>query len=89
MGAAGTMVLTRPVVTERGWVDPVETSPTGRAMSVAVADAGITVLTSASAAWQSAQTGMATTLGPDAVSTLARWLDRCAGLLTAENATGL
>ena len=60
---------------KRGWVTVVETSPTGRAMSVAIADAGIAAFTSASTAWRSAQTSAATMLGPAAASILDQWLD--------------
>jgi DNA-binding MarR family transcriptional regulator len=58
----------------RGWVTVVETSPTGRAMSVTIADTGIAAFTSASTAWRSAQTRAATMLGPAAASMLDQWL---------------
>jgi DNA-binding MarR family transcriptional regulator len=60
---------------KRGWVTVVETSPTGRAMSVIITDTGIAAFTSASTAWRSAQTSAATMLGPAAASTLDQWLD--------------
>jgi DNA-binding MarR family transcriptional regulator len=59
---------------KRGWVTVVETSPTGRAMSVTIADAGVAAFTSASSAWHSAQTNVATMLGPAAASILDQWL---------------
>jgi DNA-binding MarR family transcriptional regulator len=60
---------------KRGWVTVVETSPTGRAMSVTIADTGVAAFTSASTAWRSAQTSAATLLGPAAASMLDKWLD--------------
>ena len=60
---------------KRGWVTVVETSPTGRAMSVTIADTGVAAFTSASTAWRSAQTSAATMLGPAAASMLDQWLD--------------
>jgi len=60
---------------KRGWVTVVETSPTGRAMSVIIADTGIAAFTSASTAWRSAQTSASRMLGPAAASTLDQWLD--------------
>jgi DNA-binding MarR family transcriptional regulator len=69
------------VMQQRGWVTAVETSPTGRAMSVIIADTGIAVFTSASTAWHRAQTSMATMLGPAAAPTLDRWLDLNAQML--------
>jgi hypothetical protein len=59
---------------ERGWVTTARTSPTGRAMSVAITDTGISAFTSASAAWRSAQASAAAMLGPAAASTLDQWL---------------
>jgi DNA-binding MarR family transcriptional regulator len=67
------------VMQDRGWVTAVETSPTGRAMSVTVADAGTAVFTSAGNAWRGAQTSMETVLGPTAVATLNQWLGLHAG----------
>jgi DNA-binding MarR family transcriptional regulator len=60
---------------KRGWVTAVETSPTGRAMSVTVADAGVAAFTSASTAWHSAQATAVAMLGPTAASILDQWLD--------------
>ncbi|HUE60444.1 MAG TPA: helix-turn-helix domain-containing protein, partial [Acidimicrobiales bacterium] len=60
---------------KRGWVTVVETSPTGRAMSVTIAAPGVAAFTSASTAWRSAQTSAATMLGPAAASILDQWLD--------------
>jgi DNA-binding MarR family transcriptional regulator len=59
---------------ERGWVTAAETSPTGRAMSVTITDAGLATYTGASSAWRSAQTSAATMLGPAAASMLDHWL---------------
>jgi DNA-binding MarR family transcriptional regulator len=60
---------------KRGWVTAVETSPTGRAMSVTVADTGVAAFTSASTAWHSAQATAVAMLGPTAASILDQWLD--------------
>jgi hypothetical protein len=43
-------------------------------MSVSITDTGVSVFTSASTAWRSAQTSAAAMLGPAAASTLDRWL---------------
>jgi len=60
---------------KRGWVTVAEISPTGRAMSVTITEAGVTAFTRASTAWRSAQTTAARILGPDATSVLDQWLD--------------
>jgi DNA-binding MarR family transcriptional regulator len=60
---------------DRGWITVAETSPTGRTMSVTIADAGVTAFISASTAWRSAQANAATMLGQAAASTLDQWLD--------------
>ena len=79
---AGSLMLERSTVSrnlalmkERGWVTAVETSPTGRAMSVTITDTGVAAFTRANAAWRSAQTSAAAILGPAAASLLDRWLD--------------
>jgi DNA-binding MarR family transcriptional regulator len=79
---AGGLMLERSTVSrnlalmkERGWVTTVETSPTGRAMSVTITDTGLTAFTSASTAWRNAQTSAAALLGPFAATTLDQWLD--------------
>ena len=59
---------------ERGWVTTARTSPTGRAMSVAITGTGVSAFTGASAAWRSAQASAAAMLGPAAASTLDQWL---------------
>jgi DNA-binding MarR family transcriptional regulator len=59
---------------KRGWVAVVETSPTGRAMSVTITDAGRAAFTGASTAWRRAQADAAKMLGPDAASMLDQWL---------------
>jgi DNA-binding MarR family transcriptional regulator len=78
---ASTLMLERSTVSrnlalmqKKGWVTVVETSPTGRAMSVAIADSGVAAFTSASTAWRSAQTRAATMLGPAAASMFDQWL---------------
>jgi DNA-binding MarR family transcriptional regulator len=70
---------------KRGWVAVVETSPTGRAMSVIITDAGVAAFTSASTAWRNAQTSAATILGPAAASTLDQWLGLHAELPASES----
>jgi len=78
---ARTLMLERSTVSrnlalmkERGWVTVEETSPTGRAMSVTITDAGLAAFTSASTAWRSAQTTAAEILGSAASSMLDQWL---------------
>jgi DNA-binding MarR family transcriptional regulator len=61
---------------KRGWVAVVETSATGRAMSVTITDAGRAAFTGASTAWRRAQADAAKMLGPDAASMLDQWLGR-------------
>jgi DNA-binding MarR family transcriptional regulator len=79
---AGRLMLERSSVSRnlalmktRGWVTVVETSPTGRAMSVTITDTGVAAFTSASTAWRGAQTSAAAMLGPAAASMLDQWLD--------------
>jgi DNA-binding MarR family transcriptional regulator len=79
---AGRLMLERSSVSRnlalmktRGWVTVVETSPTGRAMSVTITDTGVAAFTSASSAWRGAQTSAAAMLGPAAASMLDQWLD--------------
>jgi DNA-binding MarR family transcriptional regulator len=97
---AGRLMLERSTVNrnlalmkERGWVTTVDTSPTGRAMSVTITDTGVSAFTSASTAWRSAQTSAAAMLGPAAASTLDQWLDLHAetpvGNIESVNSTGV
>jgi DNA-binding MarR family transcriptional regulator len=79
---AGRLMLERSTVSrnlalmkKRGWVSDVETSPTGRALSVTVTDTGVAAFTSASTAWRSAQSTAAATLGSAAAPMLDQWLD--------------
>jgi DNA-binding MarR family transcriptional regulator len=79
---AGRLMLERSSVSRnlalmktRGWVTVVETSPTGRAMSVTITDTGVAAFTTASTAWRGAQTSAAAMLGPAAASMLDQWLD--------------
>ena len=78
---AGRLMLERSTVsrnlalmTERGWITIIETSPTGRAMSVTINDAGRAAFASASTAWRRAQTSAAAILGSAAAPALDRWL---------------
>lgn len=59
---------------KNGWVGAVETSATGRAMSVTITDAGVAVFAGAGAAWRRAQADMAGMLGPEAAAILDTWL---------------
>lgn len=60
---------------KRGWIAAADTSPTGRAMSVAVTDAGRNAFTRGGTAWRRAQADAAKMLGPNAASMLDGWLD--------------
>jgi DNA-binding MarR family transcriptional regulator len=78
---AATLMLERSTVSrnlalmeKRGWVAVVETSATGRAMSVTITAAGRAAFTVASTAWRRAQADAANMLGPDAASVLDQWL---------------
>jgi DNA-binding MarR family transcriptional regulator len=64
------------ILQQRGWITVVESSPTGRAMSVTIADAGLDAYTRASSAWHSAQSTAASMLGPGAGSVLDEWIDQ-------------
>ena len=77
---AGRLMLERSAISrnlalkERGWITPARTSPTGRATSVTITGTGVSVFTSASTAWRSAQASASAVLGPAAASTLDQWL---------------
>jgi DNA-binding MarR family transcriptional regulator len=58
----------------KDWVAVASASPTGRAMSVAITNAGRAAFTSAGTAWRRAQAGAARMLGPDAAAMLDQWL---------------
>jgi hypothetical protein len=45
-------------------------------MAVAIAEPGVAVLVSAKAAWESAQTKIVASLGPDTRVTLDQWLEQ-------------
>jgi DNA-binding MarR family transcriptional regulator len=59
---------------KRGWIAAAETSPTGRAMSVTITEAGVAAFTRAGSAWRRAQADATKMLGPDAGPTLNQWL---------------
>lgn len=59
----------------KGWITGVKTSPTGRAMSVAITDPGIDVLADAASGWRRRQAQIETALGPAACSMLDHWID--------------
>src|SRR5712691_1121508 len=75
MAERSTVSRNLALMQKRGWVTVAETSPTGRAMSVTIADTGVAAFTSASTAWRSAQASAAKMLGPAAASVLDQWLD--------------
>jgi DNA-binding MarR family transcriptional regulator len=75
MAERSTVSRNLALLQKRGWVTVAEISPTGRAMSVTITEAGVTAFTRASTAWRSAQTTAARILGPDATSVLDQWLD--------------
>jgi DNA-binding MarR family transcriptional regulator len=66
------------VMQRRGWLAPVNTSPTGRAMTVVISDAGTVTLGSAARAWKEAQDAVTETLGPSSRGTLDHWLAQLA-----------
>ena len=59
---------------KKGWIAAAETSATGRAMSVAITDAGRAAFAGADAAWRRAQAEATRMLGPDAAALLDQWL---------------
>ncbi|MGW7008371.1 MarR family winged helix-turn-helix transcriptional regulator [Streptomyces sp. NPDC054933] len=59
---------------KNGWIAAVETSATGRAMSVTITEAGVAAFARAGSAWRRAQADAVKMLGPDAVTTLNQWL---------------
>jgi DNA-binding MarR family transcriptional regulator len=73
-----TMSRNLALLKARGWVEPVQVSPTGRAMTVAVSDAGRAVFAGARAAWGRAQREVAAALG-DAAYDLDGWLTSLGG----------
>ena len=70
----------------KGWITGVTTSPTGRTVSVAIADPGIEVLAGAASGWRRRQAQIETALGPAACSTLDRWIDSLNGTAPDEAA---
>jgi DNA-binding MarR family transcriptional regulator len=66
------------VMQKRGWLAPVKTSPTGRAMTIVISDAGTATLGSAALAWREAQDSITETLGSSSQGTLDDWLARLA-----------
>ena len=61
---------------QRGWIDVVERSASGRAMTVAVSRAGLDALHSAEDAWRAAQAHIEGALGDGSPVTLDLWLAR-------------
>jgi DNA-binding MarR family transcriptional regulator len=69
-----TMSRNLAIMQKNGWIAPVETSATGRAMSVAITEAGVAAFTRAGSAWRRAQADAVKMLGPDVAPTLNGWL---------------
>jgi len=65
------------VMQQRGWVT-LESSPSGRAVSVALTQEGIAALAHATPAWTEAQAHLVNLVGADASSTIDSWLDALA-----------
>ena len=61
---------------DRGWVEAVEVSPTGRSMAFVATPEGARALASAREAWAEAQASVVGSLGPETTATLDAWLDR-------------
>jgi DNA-binding MarR family transcriptional regulator len=59
---------------ERGWVEAVEVSPTGRSMAFTATPEGARVLASARAAWAEAQASVMGSLGRGAPEAIDAWL---------------
>jgi DNA-binding MarR family transcriptional regulator len=85
MAERSTVSRNLALMQNRGWVTAAETSPTGRAMSVTISEAGVTAFTRASTAWRRAQTTAARILGPDATSVLDQWLDVHPGIASGND----
>lgn len=69
-----TMSRNLAVLQDRGWVEPTGTSPTGRAMTVAITPAGTQVVGSLRSVWQDVQQRVLEALGPEAPSTFDQWI---------------
>jgi DNA-binding MarR family transcriptional regulator len=63
---------------QKGWIT-VESSPSGRAMSVTLTEEGVTVLAYARTAWAEAQTHVLDLLGSESPMTIDAWLAALAG----------
>ncbi len=63
---------------DRGWVETVERSDSGRSMSCAITSAGLDVLAGASQAWRRVQEETERHLGPQAAAEVDDWLARLA-----------
>ena len=59
---------------QRGWIAAADPSATGRAMSVAITEAGRSAFAAAGDAWRRAQADTVQMLGPDAAAMLDQWL---------------
>ena len=65
------------VMEHKGWV-AVESSPAGRATSVAITKRGVATLAHATTAWASAQAELVDLVGPNASTTIDSWLEALA-----------
>jgi DNA-binding MarR family transcriptional regulator len=63
---------------QNGWI-MVESSPSRRAVSVALTDKGMAILAEARTAWAPAQTHVVDLLGSDSPATIDAWLAALAG----------
>lgn len=71
-----TMSRNLAVLQQRGWVEVVQTSATGRTMSVAITPSGAAALASAEQPWAAAQRDAEAALGAQSPAELDRWLER-------------
>ncbi len=69
-----TMSRNLAILIDRGWVARTDISATGRALAVAITDAGIDILARANQAWHQAQATLTAALHSDAASTVDEWL---------------
>src|SRR5918996_4842272 len=63
---------------QKGWV-AIQSTPSGRAASVAITQQGVAVLARAKTAWAEAQAYIVNLVGTDASGTIDSWLDAIAG----------
>lgn len=69
-----TMSRNLTLLVERGWVRAAAVSRSGRSLSVAITDLGLSTLAGADAAWTRSQAALLERLGPESVATLDGWV---------------